>query len=442
MKWGIRVLFVSVALLGLQGVVAHATEYSSTNYKIDGVIGGSYSSAVGSTSYKLSAVGGESVVGNGTGGSYKIGGGYTARLERSLQLTLQPGGLLAYYPLDTGTGKVVYDATSTNADMPFNGTPTWNSGKIDGGIATSSGNTAGTTTNPSLSYSALSVCSWANMTSTGTTPTIISMSDSTISTNNMWSLGFSTGATTPQMSIRLAGTTYSVTSSTSLGTSTWGYICTTYDGSNLKMYLNGVSTGTTSVNQAITAPSGVGIYLGARNTSVPFTGSIDEVKIYNKALSDKEVLAEYNAQNAGITSGTYLPINPGSSQTTNYDVVVQTDAANYSLAINQNNDLTSGANTISPVSGSVASPNAWVEGTTKGLGFTLYGTNATALPGTWGSGNNYAPLPNSATTMYNRTGFTGGTKDVLNMRLRLDVPVVQPMGDYTNQMTVTGTMIP
>ena len=123
MKRWIRLLVMGVALVAIQGAVAHATEYSSTNYKVDGVIGGSYAGSFGSTSYKLTAVGGESVVGNGTGGSYKIGGGYTARLGNSLQLTLQPGGLLAYYPLDTGTGKVVYDATSTNANMPFSGSP-------------------------------------------------------------------------------------------------------------------------------------------------------------------------------------------------------------------------------------------------------------------------------------------------------------------------------
>lgn len=441
MKRWIRLLVMGVALVAIQGAVAHATEYSSTNYKVDGVIGGSYAGSFGSTSYKLTAVGGESVVGNGTGGSYKIGGGYTARLGNSLQLTLQPGGLLAYYPLDTGTGKVVYDATSTNANMPFSGSPSWTTGKIDGALATSSGNTAATTTNPTLSYSALTVCSWANITSTGTTPTVVSMSDSGISTNNMWSLGFATGATTPQMSVRLGGTTYSVTGSSSLGTGTWGQLCSTYDGVSLKMYLNGALTGTTVVNQAISAPSGVGLYLGTRNASVPFTGSIDEVKIYNRALSDKEIMAEYTAQNTGL-SGSYLQVDPGISKTASYDVVVQTDAANYALAINQNNDLTSGANTIPGVSGTIALPVAWTEGTTKGLGFTLYGTNATAIPVKWGSGSNYAALPNSSTTMYNRTGFTGGAKDVLNMRLRLDVPVTQAEGDYSNQMTVTGTMIP
>ncbi len=132
MKRGIRLFVLAFVLFTVQGTVANATEYNSTNYKIDGVIGGSYSDAVGSSSYKLSAVGGESIVGSGSGGSYKLGTGYTSRLERSFELSLQEGGLLAYYPLNTANGKVVYDATAGNASMSFVGNPSWTTGKIAG----------------------------------------------------------------------------------------------------------------------------------------------------------------------------------------------------------------------------------------------------------------------------------------------------------------------
>lgn len=438
--WRRLAIILGIGLAVPAGTVM-ATSFNSTNFSIDGVVGGSFGGSQTSSSYGLVSVGGESIVGNASGGSYKIGQGYISRLERSLQLTMQPGGLLAYYPLDTGSGKVGYDASATSNNLVFTGTPTWTTGKLSGGIITSSGNTLSSSSNPSFSYSALSVCSWARISSTGTTPTIVSQSDATLSTNNMWSLGFATGATTPQMSIRLSGTTYTVTSSTSLGTSTWGHICATYDGTDLKMYVNGSLAGTTTASLPISAVS-TGLYIGARNTSVPLSGTVDEVKLFSRALSDKDVLAEYSAQNAGLASGLALQVTPGTSTTTTYDAVVQTDAPGYSLALNQNNDLTAGAYTIGGVSGSIASPVVWNEGVTKGLGFTLYGTNATGLPGTWNSGNSYAAIPGTATTMYNRTGFTGGAKDVLNMRLRLDVDLSKPDGDYTNQMTLTGTMMP
>lgn len=101
-----------------------------------------------------------------------------------------------------------------------------------------------------------------------------------------------------------------------------------------------------------------------------------------------------------------------------------------------------GGFSIPSVSGTIASPTVWSEGTTKGLGFTLYGTNATSLPGTWGSGGNYAAIPAANSTFYTRTNYTAGAKDVINMRLRLDVATSQQSGDYANQMTIVGTMTP
>src|SRR6478672_4606995 len=80
------------------------------------------------------------------------------------------------------------------------------------------------------------------------------------------------------------------------------------------------------------------------------------------------------------------------------------------------------------LSGSIASPVSWSEGSTKGLGFTLYGTNATALPGTWASGSAYAALPSTSTSFYTRSNYTGGSKDILNMRLRLDTATAQNSG--------------
>ena len=97
--------------------------------------------------------------------------------------------------------------------------------------------------------------------------------------------------------------------------------------------------------------------------------------------------------------------------------------------------------TISGVSGTIASPVTWVEGTTKGLGFTLYGTNATSIPGKWSSGAAYAAFPGTSTSYYTRTGRQSA-KDVLNMRLRLDTTMLNPAGTYTNVITTVGTVTP
>lgn len=135
-------------------------------------------------------------------------------------------------------------------------------------------------------------------------------------------------------------------------------------------------------------------------------------------------------------------ITPGTSNNATVTASVITDAPDYTLAVNQNNNLQSGAYSITAVSGSIASPVTWVEGTTKGLGFTLVSTNATAIPGTWSSGNAYAAFPNTSTTFYTRNGFSGGATDTLTMRVKLDVPNSQAAAAYTNTVTWVGTTIP
>ena len=99
-----------------------------------------------------------------------------------------------------------------------------------------------------------------------------------------------------------------------------------------------------------------------------------------------------------------------------------------------------GANTIAAISGSIASPTAWSDGTTKGFGFTLM--SAPGLDGKWGSGANYAAAPGSATTYYTRTGASNSVKDVVAMRLKADTTLSTPAGQYTNQLTITGTITP
>jgi len=91
---------------------AAADRFQSTNYTIDASVGDSAGGASSSTNYKLTSAAGESVIGDGSGGSYKLGTGYVAQLAKSLQLTVQPAGQVAYWPLDEDTGAVGWDMSA------------------------------------------------------------------------------------------------------------------------------------------------------------------------------------------------------------------------------------------------------------------------------------------------------------------------------------------
>jgi hypothetical protein len=218
------------------------------------------------------------------------------------------------------------------------------------------------------------------------------------------------------------------------------------------MYVDGSSVGTP--DPATSAQNFSGYWRLAYDTlagwpSAPtsnyFGGTLDEVKIFSRELTSAEVANEYSAGAAGVVSAQTIPqITAGISQSALTDAIVRTDGPGYSLALNQDHDLlhTDATTTISPVSGSIASPGAWTEGSTTGLGFTI--TGGSQIEGKWGTNPNYnyAAIPGSATIFHSRTGYLGGSPESNQLQFRLDVPGSQKSGAYSNTVTVTATIIP
>jgi len=97
---------------------------------------------------------------------------------------------------------------------------------------------------------------------------------------------------------------------------------------------------------------------------------------------------------------------------------------------------------MSSPAGTIASPQAWSEGTTKGFGFTV--TSATQLEGSWGTGPNYnyAGVPSTSTLFHSIDGFTQGLPDRTTLQFRADAPTSQKSGTYTANIIYTATLKP
>ncbi len=89
----------------------------------------------------------------------------------------------------------------------------------------------------------------------------------------------------------------------------WHHVAATYDGSAQKIYVDGVMQNSTGGGLNIlqgTSP----VSIGARGSSNPFSGALDEVSLYNRALSAAEIQAIYNAGSAGkCVAAVSLPPN-------------------------------------------------------------------------------------------------------------------------------------
>ena len=456
---GILTVVATVAALVGSLSIAMADTISSSNYSINGNLGGSFGGSPFSTNYKMTSIGGEAIVGSGQSGSYIIdqrppGSSTTS----TMQLSVQPNGLVGYYPLDEGSGTTTADASANSNNGTLVSGPTWTTGKLSSAVSFdgSNGQSVSIADNAQITMSTqMTLSLWAKQSAATTNKALASHWDYVSGSHSgAWALQTeATDASRLQFFVANSqtdtGSNYVATNSGTWSTGAWHHIVIVYDGSQstalnrVAVYIDNVKVGTTMAGtiptsmQNAASPMMIGDFNGLNRT---WNGQIDHVKLFNRALTQQEVSAEYTAQNAGTPAGLAFGALTGGSATSLADAIVRTNVSDYGLSIQQDHNLQSGANTISAVSGSIASPAAWSEGTTKGLGFSLWG--APTLDSKWGSGANYAAIPSSATTFYSAIGHATNVIDVVNVRLKLDVPTNQVAGAYSNTVTYTGTTLP
>ena len=100
----------------------------------------------------------------------------------------------------------------------------------------------------------------------------------------------------PIFEVTLDGVEYGAWTTSEMSQNTWMHIVGVYNGTNLMIYINGTRVNMTSQTGTILTNS-FPVYIGY-NPITPaesFNGTIDEVKIYNRALSPEEINASYNA---------------------------------------------------------------------------------------------------------------------------------------------------
>jgi hypothetical protein len=83
----------------------------------------------------------------------------------------------------------------------------------------------------------------------------------------------------------------------------WHNLIFSYDGAICKMYIDGILTATGNFNQGVIDHCGGELNIGtAYNLGNPFLGKIDDIAIWNRALSSSEVAQLYAAQSVNPNS--------------------------------------------------------------------------------------------------------------------------------------------
>lgn len=219
------------------------------------------------------------------------------------------GGLMGYWAFEENTGLSAFDSsgknltgTLTNMDAATD----WVLGRrgkaldFDGGNDyVELGNVANVNSNSSISISA-----WIKADSLTSYGLIVGKD----TTNRSYSLAVNPGAT-DRLWVFMEGVSgyqqggSSIILPRALNTGAWEHIVFTYDQANqrMKAYLNGVLTNNIAASGAMTTTSG-SLQIGAGTGGFSyFDGIIDEVRIYDRAISDNEVRILYESTQIATT---------------------------------------------------------------------------------------------------------------------------------------------
>jgi len=93
----------------------------------------------------------------------------------------------------------------------------------------------------------------------------------------------------PEAEVFVGGATHAVNGTAALPAGTWSHLAATYDGANIKLYVNGTMVAQAAASGSIitsTQPLRIG---GNNIWGERFTGLIDEVRVYNRALTSGEI---------------------------------------------------------------------------------------------------------------------------------------------------------
>ena len=147
----------------------------------------------------------------------------------------------------------------------------------------------------------------------------------------------------------------------------WSHIACTYDNDNLRVYVNGVLVGSSTIGPKNVVNSSSTLRIsGDDNDHVYFTGRIDEPQIYNRALSAAEIAAIYYAGSSGVCAT--IPGAP---------TISSVAAGNVQATVNFTEPVSNGGSAITGYTVTATPGGLYATGTTSPITVTGL-TNGTA----------------------------------------------------------------
>jgi fibronectin type 3 domain-containing protein len=231
-----------------------------------------------------------------------------ARASFKSALAGQPG-LVAAYGFDEGSGTTVTDASGNGNNGSISNATRVTSGKYGGALQFNGTNSLVTIPDSSSLHlsSALTLEAWVN-------PSTVNANWRDViykAADDFYLEATSSNASKPDAGLIAGGNYADAYGTSALSTNTWSYLTETYDGSTLRLYVNGTQVASTAHTGAIatsTNPLQIG---GDSLYGQYFAGQIDEVRVYNVALTPSQIQTDETTPINQPSGDTTPPTQPG-----------------------------------------------------------------------------------------------------------------------------------
>ncbi len=199
---------------------------------------------------------------------------------------------VAAYGFNEGAGTMVADASGNGNNGTISGATWTHSGKYGSALVFNGTNALVTVSNSTTLQlnAAMTLEAWVNLTTVGS-----AFRDVIYKGNDNYFLeAASPSGGEPGGGGTLGSSDAILYGTAALAVNTWSYVAVTYDGGTLRLYVNGTEVASRTQPGAI-ATSTNALQIGGDNLySQFFKGMIDEVRIYNRALSAAEIQTDMN----------------------------------------------------------------------------------------------------------------------------------------------------
>ncbi|MGP3913809.1 LamG-like jellyroll fold domain-containing protein [Nonomuraea sp. 10N515B] len=210
-------------------------------------------------------------------------------------------GLVAAYGMNEGSGTSVADSSGQNNTGTGTGTG-WADGKY-GKALSFNGSTSWVTVQDAASLrltTGMTLSAWVNPATLSSWRPIVGKE---LSSDAVSYTLYASNSSAPSGWVQTDPVTHSTVNGTSpLPVNTWSHVALTYDGTALRLFVNGQQVGQTALSGSL-YDDGSPLRIGGNAAwGEFFSGLIDEVRVYNRAQTTAEIQTDMNSPVGGSTT--------------------------------------------------------------------------------------------------------------------------------------------